>query len=86
MCNSCCYGDGGGYGWATVGMGIWLRQECFECSDTRSQPLGAPTLTFSFSMRDGMKLRLSAGRLVTGWIMTSWVKKSMAGCGDTQSR
>lgn len=40
-------------------------------------------LTFSFSMREGMKLRLSAGRFVTGWIMTSWVKKSTAGCGDT---
>lgn len=40
-------------------------------------------LTFSFSMREGMKLRLSAGRFVTGWIMTSWVKKSTAGWGDT---
>lgn len=40
-------------------------------------------LTFSFSMREGMKLRLSAGRFVTGWIMTSWVKKSTAGWGET---
>lgn len=37
-------------------------------------------LTFSFSIRDGMKLFLSAGRLVTGWIMVSWVKKSTDGC------
>lgn len=35
--------------------------------------------TFSFSIRDGMKLRLSAGRLVTGWIMMSPLKKSTAG-------
>lgn len=41
---------------------------------------GAPT--FSFSTRDGMKLRLSAGRLVTGWIMMSPLKKSTAGYGD----
>lgn len=38
--------------------------------------------TFSFSTRDGMKLRLSAGRLVTGWIMRSPLKKSTAGWGD----
>lgn len=42
--------------------------------------LRAP-LTFSFSMREGMKLLLSAGRLVTGWIITSCVKKSTAGWG-----
>lgn len=36
-------------------------------------------ITFSFSIRDGMKLLLSAGRLVTGWIMVSWVKKSTDG-------
>lgn len=35
--------------------------------------------TFSFSTRDGMKLRLSAGRLVTGWIIRSPLKKSTAG-------
>lgn len=38
---------------------------------------GVPT--FSFSIRDGMKLRLSAGRLVTGWIMMSPLKKSTDG-------
>lgn len=36
-------------------------------------------LAFSFSMRDGMKLRLSSGLLVTGWIITSLEKKSIAG-------
>lgn len=40
--------------------------------------------TFSFSTRDGMKLRLSAGRLVTGWIIRSPLKKSTAGCGHKQ--
>lgn len=43
---------------------------------------GAGVPTFSFSTRDGMKLRLSAGRLVTGWIMMSLLKKSTAGYGD----
>lgn len=45
---------------------------------------GVPT--FSFSTRDGMKLRLSAGRLVTGWIMMSPLKKSTAGYGNRRRR
>lgn len=56
-----------------------------QSSALRSRPARGSIrpLTFSFSMREGMKLRLSAGRFVTGWIMTSWVKKSTAGWGDT---